>query len=229
MPGVRNASKAVFLFPSKVIRSTINAIGGLFSFIHNLNNVNEENKSLKEQLDELRAQNSLYMAKIHEMERLKKYEPLSSRFLFSNVIARDPGNWFKTVFIDKGRDDGVEVNMVALLPGGVVGRIIEVAPKYSSVLLAVDRGSKIAAIVKETRELGFVEGMEEYLSMSFFSRDIQAKPGDTVLTSGLGGTFPKGLAIGKITQVKKGGLIARASIEPEVNFNTLEEVLVLLK
>ncbi|OIN97341.1 rod shape-determining protein MreC [Candidatus Desantisbacteria bacterium CG1_02_38_46] len=229
LPGIRNATRTAFLFPSKVIQGTLNGLGGFFSFLYHAKQVEEENRFLKEQLNEVETQNSLYRAKISELERLRKYESLSSNLFLSKVIARDPGNWFKTLFIDKGEESGVTLNMVALLPDGVVGRIIEVSPKCSTVLLAVDRGSKIAAIVRETREFGVVEGMESFIQMSFFNRDIQVKPGDTVLTSGLGGTFPKGLILGKITQVKKGGLVPKADIEPAVDFNKLEEVFILLK
>jgi len=229
LPVMKNTTRAVFLFPSKVIHVTLNGIGGFFSFLYHAKYVDEENRLLREQLNEIETRNSLYRAKISELERLKKYESLSPGLLLSNVIARDPGNWFKTIFIDKGEGSGVRQNMVVLLHNGVVGRIIEVNPKYSTVLLAVDRGSKIAAIVRETRELGVVEGMDDFILMSFFFRDIQAKPGDTVLTSGLGGTFPKGLTLGKITQVKKVGLVAKADIEPAVDFNKLEEALILLK
>jgi len=227
--GVRNATKLAFLFPSKIIYRTVNGIGGFFSFLYNAKYIYEENSLLKKKLMEVEVQDSLFRAKISEMERLGKYKSLPSNFLLSDIIGRDPGNWFKTAFIDRGEESGIRPNMVALLPNGVVGRVIEVTPKYSTVLLAIDRGSKIAAIVRETREPGIVEGMESSILMSFFKRDIQAKPGDIIITSGLGGTFPKGLTIGKITQVGKEGLVATADIEPAVDFNKLEEVLVLIR
>jgi len=228
--GIRNMTGTLFLFPSKIIRGTLNGIGGFFSLLYNAKNIDEENKLLKEQLRESETRNSIFRTKMSEMERLGKYgSALSSNLLLSPVIAREPSNWFKTVFIDKGEESGITLNMVVLLPDGVVGRIIEVNFKSSTVLLAVDRGSKISAIVKETRESGIVEGMEHFIRMSFFSRDIQAKAGDIVLTSGFGGTFPKGLILGKITQVRRGDLVAEADIEPAVDFNKLEEVFILLK
>lgn len=229
LPRMKNTTKTVFLFPSKVIHGTLNGIGDFFSFLRHAKKVDEENFTLHEQLLVSEAQNSLFRARISEMERMRKYESLPSRFLLSNVIARDPSNWFKAVCIDKGENSGVSINMVALLPDGVVGRTIEVSPSSSTVLLAIDRGSKIAAIVRETRELGVAEGTENFILMNFFTRDIQAKPGDTVLTSGLGGTFPKGLVLGKITGVGKAGLVAKADIESAVDFNKLEEMLILLQ
>jgi rod shape-determining protein MreC len=228
-PWTKNAARPMFLFQSKVIHGTLNGIGGFFSFLFHIGRVNEENELLKNRLNEVETQNSIYKARISEIERTKKYETRFSNLLLSNVIGRDPGNWFKTVFIDKGENDGIRTNMVVLLSSGTVGRVIETSPSYSTVLLAIDRGSKIAVVVRETRELGIAEGMENSVQMNFFTRNIEAKPGDMVLTSGMGGTFPKGLVLGKITQVGKSGLVAKADIEPAVDFNRLEEVLVLIR
>lgn len=229
LPTIKPVVKIVFLFPCQVIQRTVNGIGDFFSFLYQAKYLSEENKLLRKQLNEAETQNSIYLAKISELERLRKYESASSNLLLSNVIAREPSNWFKTLIIDKGSESGIRVNMPVILPEGIVGRIIEVNKGFSTVLLAVDNGSKIAAIVAETRELGIVEGMDKFLLISFFSNKIDAKPEDTVLTSGLGGVFPKGLTLGKITDVKKDGLVAKAEVQPAVNFNKIEEVLILIK
>jgi len=95
------------------------------------------------------------------------------------------------------------------------------------VMLAVDNSSRISAIASPTRELGMIEGTGQGLLLRFFSAAVRAKPGDAVLTSGLGGIFPKGLEIGRISAVKTGGLVAVAEVVPAVEFNKLEEVLIM--
>jgi len=222
-------SRMVFLFPSRIVSVTYHSISDFFLFLLRAKEFEQENRQLKKHITELELENSLLKAELSEFERLKKYKSISSRFIISRIIARDPTNWFKVAFVDAGVNQGIRAGMPVLLPEGVVGRIIEAGPGSSTVLLAIDSSSKISVIISETRELGIVEGTGKGLIMKFFSGDVDAQPGNIVLTSGLGGVFPKGLEVGRIANVNPGGLVATAEITPSVEFNKLEEVLILIK
>ena len=222
-------AKTALLFPSRIISAVLLNTHNFFSFLVNAKKVDQENIELKEKIASLEAKNNLYEIKISDYDRMFKYKPLSSRFVMSRVIARDPTNWFKMISVDRGRDDGISENMPVLNSMGIVGRISTVENVFSNVLLAIDKESRISAIVSGTRELGIVEGTGHGMIIKFFSRTTQASPGDLVLTSGFGGVFPKGLVLGNITSVNTEGLEALAHISPQVEFDKLEEVLVLIQ
>lgn len=225
---VKPIVRSIFIFPAKVIKITADGTNNFFSFLYHAKTADEENLLLRKENAELKAQNALYRAKISQIEKLQSYG-VSYRTLLCSVIARDPGNWFKTLVIDKGENDGVKDNMTVFLPQGVIGRTIQTQKTSSGVLLAIDKASNISVLVNQSREFGIAEGAGEKISMKFFTRDIKAKEGDEVLTSGLGGTFPKGLMLGRIKEIKKNGIVAQAVIEPSVDFNKIEEVFVLTK
>ena len=228
LPWVKPAVKTIFIFPAKAVRTVVKSTGNFFSFLYHIKFADEENAVLKKENTELKLQNILYRARITELERFKAYQ-VPYRAVLCAVIARDPGNWFKTLVINKGEDDGIANNMSVFMTDGIVGRTMDVQKKTCSVLLAIDKGSKISAFADPTREFGIVEGSGEIMLMNFFTNDIKAKPGDQVFSSGLGGTFPKGLVLGRIKEIRKKGLVAQAIIQPSVDFNKIEDVFVLAK
>jgi len=225
---VKPIVKTIFFFPVKTIKIAVNGTNNFFAFLYHAKMADEENLLLKKENTELKAQNTLYRAKIAQAERLQSYD-VSYRTLLCSVVARDPGNWFKTLVIDKGMNDGVMDNMTVFLPHGVVGRTMQTQKTSSSVLLAIDKASNISVLVARSREFGIAEGAGGMISLKFFTRDIQAQEGDEVITSGVGGTFPKGLKIGRIKEIKKNGIVAQAVIEPSVEFNKIEEVFIFIK
>lgn len=222
-------TRAIFLFPSYVISATVDGVQGFFSFWLNAREVDAENKRLKEELKKLEVENMLCKVNLSDMERIAGYSGISPGFLLSKIIARDPTNWFKMVFVDSGKNNGVRKDMPVVLPCGLVGRVNEVDYEFSNVILVIDRSSNVSALVVQTREMGIVEGQGQNMLMKFFSKDINARPGDEVFTAGLGGIFPKGLKLGNITSIDTAGLVAKAEVKPAVDFNTLEEVFILLK
>jgi rod shape-determining protein MreC len=150
----------------------------------------------------------------------------------ARVIGRDPSNWYRTVMIDKGEQDGVAVDMGVVVPAGVVGRVIKIGRDFAQVLLLTDRNSAVAAVVQRTRDEGIVEGAEGGLAqMRYIPLLSEAGPKDAVLTSGLGGGFPKGLVIGEIRSIvrREAVLFQEAQLVPAVDFSKLEEVLVITR
>jgi len=133
--------------------------------------------------------------------------------------------------VDRGTRDGVRRNAPVVTSDGVVGRVIEVTPTTARVLLVADSRSAVGVVVQRIRDLGVVEGRNErVLHLKYLSRTSDVQPGDVVVTSGQGGVFPKGLAVGRITRVvrEEGELLLEAEVEPAAALDRLEEVLILL-
>ena len=147
------------------------------------------------------------------------------------IIGEDSSSWFKTVVIDRGSVDGLREGMPVVANDGVVGQLVKVAAGSSRVLLLTDHASGIAAVVQRSRARGVVKGTGGgRCSLEFAQQDDDVKVGDAIITSGIGGIFPKGLPIGEVTMVKKGeyGIFQTVEVRPRVNLDRLEELLVIL-
>ena len=189
---------------------------------------------LKQRIAELQKESNLKEEALLANERLRKLlqfrEKLSTSMVAAEVIGQDPSSWFKSVTINKGERDGVRKGMAVISPEGVVGQILKAAPHYATVLLITDYNSAIDSIVQKTRARAIVEGKgENRCQLKYLLRTEEVKVGDVILTSGLGGNFPKGLLIGEIRKVeKKGhGIFQYAELVPSVDLTKLEEVLVI--
>lgn len=153
----------------------------------------------------------------------------------ARVIGKNPGNWFNIILIDKGTRHGVDINMAVVTERGLVGRIFQVGPNSAKVRTIVDGQSSVSGIIERTRDNGLVKGnndmgLEEGMCrMIYLPLDSDLKPGDKVLTSGLGEIFPKGIYIGEVEEVieEKRDFFKTVVIEPGVDFQRIEEVLVI--
>jgi rod shape-determining protein MreC len=158
-------------------------------------------------------------------------DQMAHRAVAARVVSRDPSRWYGTVVVDRGSRDGVTRNAPVVTAQGVVGRVMEVTPAAARVLLVADSRSAVGALVQRTRDLGVVEGRGEWtLHLRYLSRAAQVAPGDVVVTSGLGGVFPRGLVIGRISRVvrREGELLLEAEVEPAAALDRVEEVLILV-
>lgn len=210
-------------------------LGTVFSFGHA-----RDVRALQARVDELNAE----VNRLREMERentrlrgLLAYRiengNTAGRTLPAQVIGRDPGNWFAMIRINRGSEDGVSKDMPVILPAGLVGRTYVVGRHTSDVLLITDPRSGVGGLVQETRTAGVVKGVFQgtsALRMSYLSKDASIKKGQVVVTSGLGGLFPKGIPIGRITAVQRepSGMTKTADVVPAVDLNHLEDVLVVI-
>jgi len=157
---------------------------------------------------------------------------LGGTSIAANVIGEDVTPWFRTIIIDRGSVDGVREGMPVVAPAGVVGRVVRTAASSSRLLLLTDHASAMAALVQRSRARGVVVGKSGGLcSLEFSQRGEDVRVGDIVVTSGIGGVFPKGLPIGEVTMVKKGeyGIFQSVDIRPFVAMSRLEQVLVLVR
>lgn len=148
----------------------------------------------------------------------------------ATVIGEDVTSWFRTLVINRGSANGINEGMAVISADGVVGQTVKVSSSTSRVLLLTDHASGISATIQRSRARGVVKGKGEMLcSLEFTTREEDVKVGDTVITSGIGGVFLKGLPIGEVTMVKRGeyGIFQTVSIRPTVNLPHLEEVLVV--
>ena len=146
------------------------------------------------------------------------------------VIGRDPSNFLSYLIIDSGSQQGIEKGMPAVTERGLVGRITEVGSDWAKVMLIIDPSSSVNALIQTSRATGVVEGqVGGSLAMKYIPQQDTVNVNDIVLTSGLGGNFPKMLIIGQVTAVYQRDIemFQQADIRPTVDFNNLEIVLVI--
>jgi rod shape-determining protein MreC len=195
----------------------------------------EENDALKKALDKSFEKNVRYREITLSNSRLRSLlnfeKTMADPVLSAEVIGKDPSPWFKTVLIDKGKDDGVERGMAVVVPKGIAGQITEVSSHYSKVLLIIDPNSAVDALVQSDRARGIIKGdAAGELSFKYVLRKHDIAIGELVVSSGLDGVFPKGLAVGQVSDVfkPKAGIFQGVTVTPYVDFEKLEEVLVVL-
>jgi len=186
-----------------------------------LNKAFENNIQLKEfELSNSRLRNLLNFKKT-----------ITDRVLSAEIIGKDPSPWFKTVLIDKGENDGVETGMAVVVPKGIAGQVTDVSANYSKVLLIIDHNSAVDALVQNDRARGIIQGdAAGQCLFKYVLRKHDIKIGDIVVSSGLDGVFPKGLAVGYVSAVikPKSGIFQDVTVSPYVDFEKLEEVLIVL-
>ena len=189
-------------------------------------------KSVKRLNERIVADNEAVAANARLQALLNLKGTLDTPTLAVSVIGEDSSAWFKTLVVDRGSADGLSEGMPVLAAGGAVGRLVKVAAHSSRVLLLTDHASAIAALVQRSRARGVVRGMGSgRCSMEFTVKDEDVKVGDSVISSGVGGVFPKGIPLGEVTMVKKGeyGVFQTIEVRPAVSIGNLEEMLVLVR
>jgi len=224
----------VLSWPLRAMASVHDGIADLWTGFVVLQGVEEENKLLRKELEHLKGQNSQLREAAVATERLTallefKAQALPS-MIAAQVIGRDTGNWYRTIILNKGESDGLQSDMGVITSAGVVGRIVKTTAATSVVLLATDPNNAIAGLIQRTRDEGIVEGTTQGLArLKYIPLLSNARTGDRVVTSGLVGGFPRGLAIGTITKIDKAeeALFQSAELTPEVDVNRVEEVLVI--
>lgn len=206
-------------------------------------------QSLATELEQLRQENAELKIRLLQAEaQVRENERLREHFNFqkatpwkvrlAHVVGRDPANWWRNIHIDLGQREGLRSGLAVLTPQGLVGRVAEVSETRSRVVLLGDPNCRVAAMVLEGREVrdnGVIVGGSSVIDSSlveltYLSRTSGLKPGQTVVTSGLGGVFPKGIPIGQLVDFRSVdyGLYAEARVKLAVKLNELEEVWVKL-
>jgi len=219
----------------KFISRTIGITEDIWLRYFGLVNLRNENRRLKREMDALTMENHRFLESLTTNKRLQKLlqfkETINYPVLAVQVIGRDPTGWFKSVIIDKGKRSGLKVNMAVVNASGVVGRLVSVSQHYAKVLLIIDQNSAVDGMIQRSREKGIVKGLTEKIcKLDYVVKTGDVAVGDTVITSGMGRVFPKGLPAGEVMEVKSrpGELFKDIKIRPMVDFSKLEELLVIL-
>lgn len=199
----------------------------------------EQNKMLRNEVEQLRGINLQANEALAENERLRAmigYEHSVRQFdmVAARVIGRESDTWSRMIVIDRGTASGVQEDMPVVTPQGLVGRVIEAGPNSSKVQLILDPRSSVGTIVQraESRVTGIVQGDMDNPTMPQMvniPKNADVVEGDVIVTSGFGGIFPKGIIVGLVSSLKNddGGLLKIGVLESAVDFQKLEDVLVI--
>ena len=239
VPGLtRNINNFVFKIFSPVGKFFIRAgdrVGGFFKILVSIKDLNEENDQLRKRNLELEVEVSKLEAIERENQILREGLKISAinqyELEFATVVGKDiqsPQDW---VLIDKGTDNGIKKDMaVVSREFALVGKIIEVMPDFSKVILITNKESMVATIIEGERSQGLVKKEEKgKLFMDFIPRNEKLEIGQKIITSGMDKIFPKGILIGKIESIdfSQNQLFQKITIAPVVDFSRLEEVFII--
>ena len=225
-----------FIAPfQKTVTKSVQFFKNIWGHYFFLVSVAKENDNLKKAINQATDKNNKYREVEISNFRLRNLlnfrKTMTNQVLVAEVIGQDPSPWFKTIIIDKGKSDGVEKGLPVVVPEGIAGQIIDVSRNYSKVLLIIDQNSAVDALVQRTRDRGLIKGQSDGRCLSkYVLRKHDVKVGDTVVSSGLDGVFPKGLRVGYVSEIVKrnSGIFQEVTVTPYIDFGKLEEVLVVL-
>ena len=198
-----------------------------------------ENKKMQEKLDSLSYANKILTSENKELENLQELYKLDKKYpdypkVAATVISRDGNNWFNVFYIDKGKDDGVDVDMNVIAGNGLVGIVSEAGRHYAKVRAIIDDKSNVSAMFESTGETCIVKGNMEsiyqgYINIEMISNTAKVKDGDEVVTSHVSDKFLPGLSVGYVKDITtdSSNLMKTAHLTPVVNFDQMNTVLVI--
>jgi rod shape-determining protein MreC len=216
-------------------RAVGGGIGGMASAVKDLIGAHSRNEALEKEIAELRSELRRSRESSLENVRLRRLlgmrEELGAGSIGATVVTSRLSDDAEMIVISRGSADGVKPDLPVVAWGGAVGRIVAVAAGHSKVRLLTDPNSGVGALVQRNRDHGVVVGQgDNELDLLYLPGFSDVGRGDRVVTSGMDGIFPRGFGIGKVETIEPlpdGGL--KISLEPEVDYSSLEEVLILLE
>jgi rod shape-determining protein MreC len=235
--GASILESVVFGFVAEGQRAASGLAGALsrtWSGYADLRDVRSENERLRQELDKANIEIQQYRALLDRVPGLTRLEELRARSelhtVAAEVIGTSPSPDFRTLTIDRGAWEGIRPDQAVLAPNGIVGRVVTASFRAAKIQLLIDRNAAAGAIVERSRAQGVVMGQGDgRVHLEYVSEIADVAEGDLVMTSGIDGIYPKGFVIGRVVRVEKVGTAYRDIIvEPAVDFDRLEEVLVVL-
>ena len=227
------------------IQNGINAVGSyltdLQSGFQNVQQLAQENEDLQAQVDSLTEQNSLLLQSQQELQRLQELYQLDQNYsqydkVAAQVISKDPGNWYSSFTINRGTDSGIQVDMNVISGGGLVGIVTEVGSDWAVVRAIIDDSSSVSAMTVSNSDTCIVSGdlrlMDEgKLAFSQMNTENEVAVGEQIVTSNISDKYLPGILIGNVSEVTEdtNHLTKRGYIVPAVDFQHLQEVLVILQ
>jgi rod shape-determining protein MreC len=208
--------------------------GGIWSNYIGLHGARAENAKLRAEIDQLRLENRQLAAQAGEAQRLsallgfRDAHP-ETQMLAAQVIGASADPASHTLFLNRGEHDRVKRNMAVITPDGIVGKIVEVLPTTSEVLLINDKDSGAGALLADTRTHGVVKGSgDPDARLDYVVNDEPVHTGERVLTSGEDRIFPKDLLIGTVSAASPGNPFQNIHVRPAARLDRLEDVIILL-
>ena len=237
--GPLNVVSGYVLIP---VQKGINAVGGWArdkaDNLEDLKKVRSENQALQEQVAELTLENNALLQERYELEELKNLYQLDKDYsslnkIAANVIGKDSGNWFHMFIIDKGTDDGIQVDMNVIAGGGLVGIVTKVGPDWAQVRSIIDDMSNVSAMILKNSDLCYVRGDLQMITEGTLQlnqlrdEDDEVVQGDKVVTSYASAKYHEGILIGYELSTDANNLTKSGSLTPAVDFEHLSTVLVI--
>ena len=226
------------------LQQGINYIGGWLGDMKDnfstMEQLRVENESLQEQVDALTTENNYLQEESYEYERLQELYELDQNYAeyektAAHVIGKDSGNWFNTFTIDKGSNDGIEVDMNVLAGSGLAGIVTEVGPTWAKVRSIIDDSTNVSGMVLSTSDTCIVSGDLSLMSSGQIAfdqmenNDNVVSVGDQIVTSYISDKYLQGILIGSISEINvdSNNLTRSGYITPAVDFKNIQEVLVI--
>lgn len=215
------------------------SISSQFNKFTTMSKLLEENKSLKEQYDAMSYENKMLWQDKYELDRLRDLYVLDKKYadypkVAARVISDDPNNWYYRFSINKGSKDGIAVGMNVIAGNGLVGIIEEVNTNYSKVRTIIDDDSYVRGMFLKTSDICTVKGdLQLYdngvIAVEHINKDADIQDGYEVVTSHNSDKYLQGILIGYVSDIKldSNGLTKVAYLKPAVNFEHLQEVLII--
>lgn len=215
--------------PYEAVRDAWN---GYISLLH----VQLQNEALTTQVSRLSEENLQLREALVASGRLQRIAEMREHYevpmLPGELVGMDASPWFRSVLVNRGRNRGVLSGMPVISERGLVGLVTATSLRSAKAMLLLDRQTSVDGVIQRSRSRGTVRGRgSDELEFEFVARGSDVRVNDLVITSGLGGVYPKALLIGTIAEVSDPGtqLLQRATIRPAVDFGRLEQVFVMLR
>lgn len=235
---------STFLYPAEAILSRVQTTVLIY----------QENQNLKQENARLRVENDLLNQQVRQAPRVRELLAFAQRaagggadsggtadsaapdlgplrLKLGQITAEDPGRFSSTWVVNLGSEDSVDMNMPVLTSRGIVGKIAKVYRSHSLVQMIIDPNFKVSVTVNRSRARGLLELYRAGSLIARFAPDADIQAGDTLITSGMGGVFPKGLQVGTVLEpnLEADNLLKGASVRPFQNPHLVEEVFVLIR
>ena len=236
---IRQAAAAVIV----PFQNGINRIGSFLTDkqdgFQSVEELSQENEELRAEIDSLKEENTLLLEGQTKLDRLEELYALDQNYseyekVAAEVISKDTGNWYNNFMINRGTDDGIEVDMNVISGGGLVGIVTEVGRNWASVRSIIDDSSNVSAMTVTTADTCIVSGdltmvEEGRLPFDQMNTDEEILPGERIVTSNISDKYLKGILIGYVDEIEEDSnhLTKTGTLIPAVDFQHISEVLVI--
>jgi len=220
----------------KMITLPVHLLGEAWTDYIALVDLRRDNEALRSRVAALEEENLQFREALVASGNLERIVHMRENFevplLPSEVVGQDVFPWFRSILLDRGRSHKVLSGMPVVSDHGLVGLVTATSPHASRAMMLLDRQSAVAATIQRSRAQGIVRGTGTgELEFVFMVRGDDVQPNDVVITSGVGGVFPKGLRIGTVESVQtdEARLLHTGSVRPSVDFGRIEQVFIMLQ